>query len=247
MSESEYVYGRNAVKSLLENAPDRIAKIFIKESNRGSIIDSIRELSSAAKIPYQEVPGNKMYQLVGKVNDQGIVAQVSMASYLEYEEWIEEIDISENPIVLLLDEIEDAHNFGAIIRSAVAAGVKGIIVSKHKQAPVNATVFKTSAGTIPLSSIVRVTNTSQTLQKLKDVGFWICGLDQHADSNFWKTDLVMPLVIVVGNEGKGMRPVMQKNCDLTVSVPMYNGVESLNASVSAAIVCYEALRQRNIK
>lgn len=247
MSDSEFIYGRNAVKGILETKPDRVAKIYIKQGSRGSVVDDIRQLASGSKVPFQEVPGTKLFQLVGKVNDQGIVAQISMSTYLEYEEWIENIDVADNPVVLLLDEIEDAHNFGAIIRSAVASGVAGIIVSKHKQAPLNATVFKTSAGTLPLASVIRVTNLSQTLQKLKDDGFWICGLEQESEQTFWEKDLILPLVLVIGNEGKGMRPVTEKNCDFTVSIPMLSSIESLNASVSSALVTYEALRQRQTK
>lgn len=247
MSDTDFIYGRNSVLGMLETAPEKIAKIYIRDSAKGRPVDEIKELAAASRIPFQIVPGNKLYQMVGKVNDQGLVAQVSMGDYIELDDWLEEQTMETSPVVLILDEIEDAHNFGAIIRSAASSGVAGIIVGKHKQAPLNATVFKTSAGTLPLIPIIRVTNLSQALLQLKDYGFWICGTDQDASEAYWEQDLSMPLAIVVGNEGRGMRQLTKKNCDFMVRIPMERSVESLNASVSAALLSYEALRQRKLK
>ncbi len=246
MSDTDFIYGRNSVSGLMSKSPETIAKLYIRDSAKGKIIDDLKRDAAASRIPFQIVPGNKLFQMVGKVNDQGVVAQVSMGEYVELENWFTTIDISAKPIVLLLDEIEDAHNFGAIIRTAASAGVAGIIVGKHKQAPLNSTVFKTSSGTLPLLPIVRVTNISQAIDRLKEEGFWVCGTDQDADENYWQKDLNMPLVIIIGNEGKGMRYLTKKNCDFLVSIPMDEAVESLNASVSAALLCYEALRQRKM-
>ncbi len=191
-----------------------------------------------------EVPGTKLFDLVGKVNDQGVVASVSMAIYIEFEEWLESFKPTNNSAVLLLDEIEDPHNFGAILRTAAAAGIDAIIVPKHRQAPVNATVFKTSAGTAGRIPIVRAVNLNQAILSLKEHKFWIAGLDQTANTLLWEQTFDVPMAFVIGNEGRGMRKKTGEHCDFLLSIPMKNSVESLNASVSAALVCYEWRRQK---
>ncbi|MEX1136376.1 MAG: 23S rRNA (guanosine(2251)-2'-O)-methyltransferase RlmB [Balneolales bacterium] len=244
MSEDEFIYGRNALKELLERSPETVAKIYVKTGIRGDSVDAIFNLSSAHKIPLQQVPGKKLNDLVGAVNDQGVVAQVSSRSYLELDEWLEVVNMQENPFVLMLDEIEDPHNFGAILRTAAACGVAGVIVPKHRQAPVNATVYKTSAGAADLVNLIRVVNLNQTILKMKEAGFWICGLDQNAKTVYWQQKFDMPVALVVGSEGRGIRKKTLEHCDFTVSIPMKKGVESLNASVSTALICYEVERQR---
>ena len=140
------------------------------------------------------------------MNDQGVVAQVSMVSYMELEDWLLQVSVATNPVVLVMDEIEDVSNFGAILRTAAAAGVQAVIVPKHRQASRLMRPFsKTSAGTAGRIPIIRVTNTNQSLQKLKDAGFWVAGLDQHAETPLWKQNLILPLAVIVGSEGKGIR------------------------------------------
>jgi len=242
MDENQLVFGRNPVEELLLHDPDKVEKIYLRD-NAGGGLGKIIALASENRIPLQRVPGKKLFELAGAVNDQGVVAQVSMVSYMELEDWLLQVSVATNPVVLVMDEIEDVSNFGAILRTAAAAGVQAVIVPKHRQAPVNATVFKTSAGTAGRIPIIRVTNTNQSLQKLKDAGFWVAGLDQHAETPLWKQNLILPLAVIVGSEGKGIRRKTLEHCDFTVSLPMANRVESLNASVSAALLCYEIVRQ----
>lgn len=246
MEETLHLFGRNPIEEVLKKTPGKVEKIYIRDT-AGSGLGTIIGLASENRIPVQRVPGRKLSELVGAVNDQGVVAQMSAVSYFELEEWMDDVDISTNPSVMILDELEDVANFGAILRTAAAAGISAIIVPKHRQAPVNATVFKTSAGTAGRVPIIRVVNVNQTIATLKEAGFWVAGLDQNAKTELWQQDLVMPLVIVVGNEGKGIREKTLKHCDFTVNLPMYNDVESLNASVSAALVCYEIVRQKHSK
>ncbi len=244
-SADQYIYGKHPVEDLLERHPEKISKIYIRESIKYATIYQIESLSSQNKIPVTRVPGKKLMELVGPVNDQGIVAQISAVGYIELEDWLENgIDTNTNPLVLLLDEIEDPHNFGAILRTAAAAGVDAVIVPKHRQTPVNSTVFKTSAGTAGIVPIIRVTNLNQTIMKLKDHGFWITGLDQLATNTLWEQNFDMPIAVVVGSEGNGIREKTLKHCDFTVRIPMSNGVESLNASVSASLLCYEIARKK---
>lgn len=243
MSEDLLLFGRNPVEEQLTINPEKIEKIYIRDS-AGSGLARIIALASDSRIPVQRVPGKKLSELVGAVNDQGVVAQMSSIAYLELEDWLETTEVASNPVVILLDEIEDVANFGAILRTAAASGVTAVIVPKHRQAPVNATVFKTSAGTAGRVPIVRVVNLNQSIARLKEAGFWIAGLDQQAKTMLWQQDLRMPLGIVLGSEGKGIRQKTLEHCDFTVQLPMVNQVESLNASVSAALVCYEVVRQK---
>lgn len=244
MSDDLLLFGRKPVEEALKNNPEKIDKVYIRDSAGGGL-HQIITLASDHRIPVQKVPGSKLNDLVGPVNDQGVVAQMSAITYFEFEEWIDSLDTSGNPSVLILDELEDVANFGAILRTAAASGMNAIIVPKHRQAPVNSTVYKTSAGTAGKVPIIRVVNINQTIAKLKDLGFWIVGLDQNAKTDLWKQDLIMPLGIIVGSEGKGIREKTLSHCDFTLKLPMAHQVESLNASVSAALICYEVVRQKS--
>lgn len=241
---SEYIYGKNPVEELLQNRPDQVEKIYINKKLNRQSFSTILSLASDNRVPVTDVPGSKLYELVGKVNDQGVVAAISQIKYREFEEWLEEIKPDENTAILLLDEIEDPHNFGAILRTAAAAGISAVIVPKHRQAPVSAAVYKTSAGTAGRIPVVRAVNLNQAILKLKENKFWIAGLDQEADSLLWDQTFDVPIAFVVGNEGRGMRKKTGEHCDFLLSIPMCNDVESLNASVSAALVCYEWRRQK---
>lgn len=242
---NNYLYGLNPVAEQLKNHPEQVDKIYIRKSLGGPVIKEILKLASENRIPVTEVPESKLSDLVERVNTQGIVAGISEISYQEFEEWLMEIDPTPDTAVLLLDEIEDPHNFGAILRTAAAAGITAVIVPKHRQAPVNATVYKTSAGTAGRIPIVRAVNLNQAILALKENKFWIAGMDQNAESTIWRQTYDVPMAFVIGNEGKGMRKKTGEHCDFLLSLPMFNNVESLNASVSAALICYEWRRQKN--
>lgn len=245
MDESnEFIYGRNPVEELLQNRADEVEKIYINRKLNKQSFSTILTLASNNRVPVVEVPGSKLYDLVGKVNDQGVVAAVSQIQYEEFEDWLERIEPTQDTGILLLDEIEDPHNFGAILRTAAASGMDAVIVPKHRQAPVSAAAYKTSAGTAGRIPIVRAVNLNQAILKLKDNKFWIAGLDMDGDSLLWEQKFDVPMAFVIGNEGRGMRQKTGEHCDFLLSIPMYNGVESLNASVSASLVCYEWRRQK---
>jgi 23S rRNA (guanosine2251-2'-O)-methyltransferase len=239
-----YIYGRNPIEEALTNEADRIEKIFVRDSLHDHQISTIFDFASSHRIPISHVPGTKLYDLVGDVNDQGVVALMSAISYQDFGSWIDEVDTSTYPAVLLLDEIEDPGNLGAILRTAAAAGLSAVLVPKHRQAPVNATVYKTSAGTAGRIPIVRVGNLNQAILKLKDAGFWIGGLDMDGDQNLWDLEVDRPLAFVIGNEGSGIRQKTLEHCDYHFQIEMQNNVESLNASVSAALLCYEWKRKK---
>lgn len=246
MSKSDlYIYGRHTVEEALEEQPENLDKIFLRDTLQSGSVRTILDRASQHRIPVSHVPGPKLYDLVGKVNDQGVVALMSAVSYLDYGEWIdEELDKNNNPAILLLDEIEDPRNVGAIVRTAAAAGIEAILVPKHRQAPINSAVYKTSAGTADRIPIVRIGNMNQTIMDLKEEGFWIGGLDQEGEDPLWDQEFDVPMAFVIGSEEDGISQKTLEHCDFHISIPMHNRVPSLNASVSAAILCYEWLRQR---
>lgn len=243
-NENIYIYGRNTVEEALQKEADKIEKIFVRTSLRDDNITAILDAASANRIPVSHVPGVKLHDLVGGVNDQGIVALMSAIEYRDFGEWLDEVDTSAYPAILLLDELEDPRNVGAILRSAAAAGIEAVLVPKHRQAPISPTVFKTSAGTAGKIPIVRVGNLNQSIMKLKDAGFWIAGLSMKGEKKLWDLEVDRALAFVIGNEGSGIREKTFEHCDFSFSIPMHNDVESLNASVSAALVCYEWRRKR---
>jgi len=240
---NKYSFGVNPVQELLDREPDTIDKLFVRENLKSTASYDIVTAASNHRIPVVKVPESKLYDLVGDVNHQGIVAAISEISYQEFEEWLSELNPTSDTAVLCLDEIEDPHNLGAILRTAAAAGISAVIVPKHRQAPVNATVLKTSAGTAGRIPIIRAVNLNQAILSLKENKFWIAGLDQNADSSIWDQSYDVPMAFVIGNEGRGMRKKTGEHCDFLLSLPMENDVESLNASVSAALICYEWKRQ----
>lgn len=243
-TSTQFIFGIHPVEEQLRTQPENIDKIYVRKQLGGRTISAIFDLASQNRIPITEVPASKLVDLVGDVNHQGIAAAIAEVPYEEFDDWLDTVEITSTTAVLLLDEIEDPHNFGAILRTAAAAGIAAVIVPKHRQAPVNATVFKTSAGTAGRIPIVRAVNLNQAILTLKENRFWIAGLDQNAGQTIWEQTYDVPMAFVIGNEGRGMRKKTGEHCDFLLSLPMANGVESLNASVTAALMCYEWRRQQ---
>ena len=249
MKKEEKIYedqveGRNSVLELLESKKD-INKIFVTKGEKHGSINKIIAIAKERRIIIVEKDRRQMEQIAQTNNYQGVIAIVPPFEYCEIEDILEEAqNRNEDPFVLILDGIEDPHNLGSIIRTAETAGVHGIIIPKRRAASVNATVNKTSAGAVEHMKIARVTNISDSIQKLKDAGLWICGTDINTQTYYYNQDLTGPLGIVLGNEGRGMSEKVRKNCDFLVKIPMKGKVTSLNASVSTGIVVYEAVKQR---
>lgn len=243
-TENFFIYGKKPLEETLIDRVKKVDKIFIKNSINPNSYKDIHVTASKNQIPVAIVPEQKLTSLVGRVNHQGFVALLSTIEYSNFFDWIENIDLTQNPAVLLLDGIEDPHNLGAILRTAAAAGVSGVIVPTQHQSPVNATVFKTSAGTAGRIPIIRVHDTNQGFKDLKLAGFSILGLDMSASQDIWEADFDRPIAFLIGNEGRGVSDNLIKKCDDLIKLPMRNNVESLNASVSAALVSYEWLRRK---
>lgn len=244
-SENFFVYGKKPLEEALTEKTKQVDKIFVKNSISPNSYKNIYETASKNRIPLVSVPEAKLLGLVGRVNHQGFVALISKIEYSSFFDWIENQELTTNPAVLLLDGIEDPHNLGAILRTAAAAGISAVIVPTQNQSPINATVFKTSAGTAGKIPIIRVHDTNQGYKDLKLAGFSIVALDASADQNIWEGDFDKPIAFLIGNEGKGVSKNMLKNADQLIKFPMEHNVESLNASVSAALVSYEWKRRRS--
>lgn len=240
----DQIEGRNSVIELLESKKD-INKIFVTKGERHGSINKILAMAKERNVIIVEKDKKQMAQMAQTTNHQGVIAIVPPFEYCEIEDILENAKIkNEDPFILILDGIEDPHNLGSIIRTAETAGVHGIIIPKRRAASVNSTVSKVSAGAVEHIKIARVTNISDSIQKLKDNGLWICGTDIDAKNYYYDQDLKGPLGIVIGNEGQGMSEKVKKNCDFLVKIPMKGKVTSLNASVSTGIVVYEAVKQR---
>lgn len=246
MGHDDQVEGRNSIIELLDSDRD-INKIFIQAGEKHGSINKIIAMAKARKILITEVNKEKMQQMAQTENYQGVIAIVPPFNYCEVEDILFEANSrQEEPFVVILDCIEDPHNLGSIIRTAETAGVHGIIIPKRRAAAVNATVNKVSAGAVEHMKIARVNNLVEIIKYLKEQGLWICGTDMDTDTYYYDQDLKGPLAIVIGSEGFGMSRLVKENCDFLVKIPMKGKITSLNASVSAGIVMYEALKQRKI-
>ena len=241
----DQVEGRNAVIELLESGRD-INKIYISNGEKNGSINKIIAMARENKVIIQEVNKSKLEQMACSDNHQGVIAIVPPFEYCDIDDILNDAkEKNEAPFILILDGIEDPHNLGAIIRTAETAGVNGIIIPKRRAAGVNSTVAKVAAGAVEHMKIARVNNINEAIRYLKDNDVWICGTDMDTNKYYYNQDLTGSLAIVIGSEGFGMSKLVKENCDFLVKIPMKGKITSLNASVSAGIVVYEAVRQRN--
>lgn len=243
---NDQIEGRNAVLEYLESGKD-INKILITKGEKHGSINKIIAIAKERKIITSELERSKLNQIAQTENNQGVIAIVPPYDYCEVEDILEVAKKrQEEAFILILDGIEDPHNLGSIIRTAETAGVHGIIIPKRRACGVNSTVSKVSAGAVQHMKIARVNNINETIKFLKQNDIWICGTDGQAKTYYFQQDFKMPIAIVIGSEGYGMSRLVKENCDFLVKIPMKGKITSLNASVSAGIVMYEATRQREI-
>jgi len=234
-----YIYGKNVAKEHL-NTNDKIAKAYIsKKFKDQNMINYLKE--KHVKINFVDD-----LQLDRKVdgNHQGIILEVDDVKTLSLSEYLNLTKDKKNPLLVMLDHLEDPHNFGAIIRTCEALGVDGIIIPNDRSVGITGTVVKTSAGAIVHSNIIRVPNLTSTITKLKEYGYWIVGTDMKG-TNYTKLDYNMPICLVIGNEGHGMSKIIKNNCDFIATIPMTGKINSLNASVSCAIILSGIINSRN--
>ena len=233
-----YIYGKNVAREKLHNK-SKINKIYLSEKfSDKEILDLIRK--NNIKVSFV-----KSYELDKKVDGlhQGIVMEIDDVKTYSYDEIIPNIK-KDNPVIVMLDHLEDPHNFGAIIRTSEALGIDAIIIPNDRSVKVNATVIKTSVGAIEYIPIIKVVNLNDTIKKLKKDGYWIMATDMDGE-DYNKVEYNMPICVIIGNEGKGISRMVRENSDMVLSIPMKGKINSLNASVSCAIILANIMRSRN--
>lgn len=237
------VEGINVVKELLSSNYD-VEKIFIADFVRDNERQYITNIANDKNVPFEIIDKDTLKKLSPTINNQGVIAFVKAYEYSELDEIILSAEKNnDNMFFVILDSIEDPHNLGAIIRTAECAGLTAIIIPKNRACPVNATVFKTSAGALAHTKICQVTNLNQTINMLKKHNVWVYGLEADRKS-IYEADLKGNIALVIGSEGFGISKLVAQNCDEILSIPMNGKVNSLNASNATAIAIFEALRQR---
>lgn len=241
---NEMIIGRNPVMEALKSGRS-INKVMVSEQMNEKTYQELNRLSKQADTIIQKVPKKKLDHM-SNGNHQGVIAYVASYQYASLDDLFAKAEaMNEAPFFIILDELEDPHNLGSILRTADATGVHGIIIPKRRSVGLTATVAKTSAGAIEYIPVARVTNISDAISELKGRHVWIVGTDMDGSEDYRKLDGEIPIALVIGNEGKGMSRLVKKNCDWTVSLPMKGKVSSLNASVACSLLSYEVYRKRH--
>jgi 23S rRNA (guanosine2251-2'-O)-methyltransferase len=243
-SQTEWIYGIHAIDSAIQRHPENIVQIVIAKNSRNQRLDSSIQIAQSLglKISYEAL---QYLDKHCKERHQGIIALIKVPKLPDEHDLKNDIKKLDTPFILILDNIEDPRNLGACLRSADAAGVDMVLFSKHKSASLTAVAKKTAAGAADSLKIYQVTNIVKSLEILKENGVWIAGTDlAEGSKSIYETDLKGSIGIVLGNEGKGIRPLVRKHCDFLIHIPMYGTVQSLNVSVATGISLFEVKRQR---
>ena len=240
------IEGRNAVMEALRSGK-QIDKVFIAKGETDSTLGHIASKARAAGATVVDADKRKLDSMSVTKSHQGVVAFAAYADYVTVEDILEIAKKrNEQPLIVICDEISDPHNLGAIIRTCEAAGAHGVIIPKRRSVGSSATVAKASSGAIFHTAIARVTNITSTVKELKKAGVWIFAASIDSDNTIWDSDLTGATALVIGSEGSGISKLVSENCDYKISIPMSGKLSSLNASVSAAVLLFEAVRQRKL-
>ena len=249
MKTAETVYGLHAVRVMLERHPERVVSVRLSERRDDPRVRRIEELARRHNRPVQRVDAHVLKQMLGDVAHQGVVAEVVPMPAWTEDNLLEALSSPANtvpPLLLALDGVQDPHNLGACLRTADACGALAVVVPKDRAAQLTPTVRKVAAGAAETTPVVAVTNLVRTLKLLKDAGLWIVGADAQAPRVAHEVDLKVGIVLVLGAEGAGLRPLTRQTCDWIVRLPSLGAVESLNVSVAAGMLLYEVVRQRTV-
>jgi 23S rRNA (guanosine2251-2'-O)-methyltransferase len=241
---SRLVLGVNAVRAALTERPREVRKLYLKAGSEGG---EIALLARRLGLRWQSLAVEQLTRLGQGEKHQGVIAELADFHYRGLEELFDGIPVGEPALLLFLDGIEDPHNLGAIVRSAMALGAHGLVIPQDRAAGVTPAVGRAAAGALESARIAQVVNLSRAIEAAKERGLWVAVADQAASQPVWQADLTGPLAIVVGAEGKGVRPLVRRHCDLALQIPILGAVGSLNASVAAGVLLYEAMRQRRAK
>jgi 23S rRNA (guanosine2251-2'-O)-methyltransferase len=244
MSAPSLVYGLHAARALLSRSAGRVRRMFVDAKRDDARMREILQLAQAANIKPERVDSKALAARLGDVSHQGVMMEVDPLAPWHEDELVEALVAAKNPLVLVLDGVQDPHNLGACLRTADACGALAVVVPKDRAAGMNATVRKVAAGAAETLPLVTVTNLARALKLMKDAGQWIVGADMSATKLAWQADLGSSVALVMGGEGDGLRELTRKNCDLLVRLPQVGAVESMNVSVATGMLLYEAVRQR---
>ena len=239
------IEGRNALTEALKSGRT-IDKLYVAEGSTDRSLARLAALAKEAGAVVVPTDRRKLDQMSPTGAHQGVIAAVAAHAYASVDDILAlAAERGEAPLIVICDELSDPHNLGAILRTAECAGAHGLIIPKRRSVGLTAVVAKTSAGAVEYLPVARVSNISAAIRDLKEKGIWVYGTAADAQSALWQTDLTGPAAIVIGNEGEGMSRLVRESCDVLVSIPMKGRISSLNASAAAAVMLYEALRQRS--
>ncbi len=241
--------GIHAVKEALE-AQRPIDRIAIAKGRQDTRVEEIVQLARKQGVPVRFEDRGQLDRLANSKDHQGVVALAAARAAASLEDILAHANGAgpgQLGLIVLLDGVEDPHNLGAIIRTALAAGAHGVVIPERRAAGLTDTVARASAGALAHLPVAKVTNLVRTMEELKEAGYWLVGLDEQGDKNYTEVDYTSPVGIVLGSEGQGLHELTRKRCDFVVSLPTTGPVKSLNVSVAAGVVLFEALRQRNLR
>ncbi len=244
MARLPTVYGRHPVSQLLKTQPDSVKRVHVMRGSQG--LGEVTDLAEAMGIPVVHASKRDLGALAGGGVHQGVVAVVAPFSYRDLDELIDSDLTPTSPkLILVLDEIQDPHNLGALARSALAFGARGMVIPKDRACEVTPVAVKSSAGALTHLPVARVTNLRRALSDLKEAGYWVVGTVADGGQELKSIDFQQPIALVIGSEGKGMRQKVEEMCDFLANIPIDERQSSLNASVAGSICMYEAVRQRS--
>ena len=244
MRATETIYGLHAVRVMLERHPSRVVRVRVAERRENSRVRLIEALAQRQQRPIERIAMHSLRQLLGNVAHQGVAADITPLPPWSEDELLAALPGAAAPLLLALDGVQDPHNLGACLRTADACGALAVVVPRDRAAQLTPTVRKVAVGAAETTPVVAVTNLVRSLRMLKDTGLWVVGADAAGAKLAQQVDLRGPVVLVLGGEGTGMRHLTQQYCDFTVRLPQLGAVESLNVSVAAGMLLYEAVRQR---
>ncbi len=245
----DLLWGIHPVLESLQQSPERLCEIFLQKERHG---EKLEQLIAVARNKHVRLNFVDRLKITGEggsqIRHQGVIARTTQAEFLEFSEFSarlrKRIEQKEHCHIVVLDSLQDPHNVGAIIRSALASGAAGVLITRQRSAPLGGTAAKSSAGAMAHIDICQVTNLVKALKELKQTGFWIFGAVKDGDArSLYDTDLAVPACLVIGSEGKGIRPLVKKECDMLLSIPMKGTLDSLNSSVAAGVFLFEIMRQ----
>jgi len=240
---NDIICGKNSVLEVLR-AGRPVNKVLLAKGQDKGFIREVQALCRAKGVPCQEIERQRLVDIAG-ADHRGVVAQVAPYEYAEISDILALAqERKETPLIIILAEVEDPHNLGAVLRTAECAGAHGVIIPKRRAAAVTETVAKVSAGALAYIPVARVTNLVQAMEELKEAGLWVAGAHMTDATSLWESDLRGPLALVLGSEGQGIPRLVAEKCDFMVAVPMSGHITSLNVSATAAVLLYEIMRQR---